>query len=566
MIGDKGAGPLGAEHGGSAEFGYEWVTRGRVEDFAKRIQAIREGEAPISEDSEKAQPAVAIRALHAFAVKRSTAELVESSACFEYRDAVNVLATAALCRDIKQAAELAIRQWDAECADGSGATELTNGIIHDIACQRTALDVAVFVRECRRAGKPELVDRTLRVFAGAGSGRTNLDKALLHFALRDEECAPEAAELLRLTLDVIGEEGPPQAPDTDPAEFHDLVGALHHLSPSERVLETWLDGRLKDPNQAPRTIRLVVHLILDQVGKPATLVEHVGARWKVHELVDVCGELFKRSPAKCAAVRRYAASRPDVAELADIVIAWQRSETLTRTTKDLLADIVAMETAQEAGAAGPRPLSDIDGLAAWLSNYKAHPQCNRLLRMAAAQHIDGRSGGALAALLRKVEHRRDRQRVAQAIGARLAALALESPRKRDLFIEYIKELRDSGCSEEVYAARRELADPSGPGQVPCGAPALIAEIADRLYREGLADDGWDVLERCLENEQRVGPRDVAAVVARLRGSEMDAGDRHFLIRATVGRWSDMHRRDQAVEELRLAGFDQEAASVIRSLR
>jgi hypothetical protein len=99
-----------------------------------------------------------------------------------------------------------------------------------------------------------------------------------------------------------------------------------------------------------------------------------------------------------------------------------------------------------------------------------------------------------------------------------------------------------------------------------GSGAVIAEIAACLYGAALPRDGWDLLERCLENEQRVTPRDVALVVDRLRTSSMEEEDRHFLLRATVGRWSDANRREEAVEELRGRGFEEEATEVIRSLR
>jgi hypothetical protein len=136
-----------------------------------------------------------------------------------------------------------------------------------------------------------------------------------------------------------------------------------------------------------------------------------------------------------------------------------------------------------------------------------------------------------------------------------------------LFVEYVTRARSSGVAEAVYLACKELADPSASDRAPEGSGEIIAEIAARLYREGLDRDGWDLLERCLENEQRVTPGDVAVIVSQLhRTREMDEEDRHFLLRATVGRWSDVRRREEAVEELRRRGFDAEATEVIRSLR
>ncbi|MGW1026422.1 hypothetical protein ACWD4J_22470 [Streptomyces sp. NPDC002577] len=563
----KGSDTAKASEGEGGEpwsFGYEWVTSCSVEAFVERMQAMREGEKPVTESSEKPRPATAIRAMHAFAIKRPIDQLIESAASFDYRDAVNMLATAALCRNIMHAAELAIKQWDAERQSEDGRPRLTDGVIHDIACQRTVLDVAVFIRVCHRNGNRELVDKTLRVFTTPSSGRTNLDKALLYIALRDEKCPDEAAELLRQTLVAITEQGSLQASDTVPREFNDLAGALHQLSPSERILEEWVDAQLRLPDHVPETRRIIAHLIATRTDNPDTLVEHVGKRLSQHDIVEICGQLAKPpSSEKCAAIREHAASRDNVEHLAEIVIAWHRSEALTKTTKDLLADIVARGTAREGGPRSPRELEYLDTV---LGNFNAQPECRRLLRIAAATHTDGRSGADMAALLERIERPRDRNRAAQTVAQQLTAHVLEQGADAGLFVDYVRGLRSSGRSEAVYLACKELADPSASGRAPEGSGAIIADIAARLYGARLRRDGWDLLERCLENEQRVTPQDVAVIVGRLHASTMQEEDRHLLLRATVGRWSDAHRREEAVEELRGRRFDAEATEVIRSLR
>lgn len=551
---------------GAPDFGYSWVTSGSVEKFVERMQALREGDAPTAdepdEDHEEARPAAAIRALQAFAVKRKVTELIQFSAHFDSRDAVHVLATAALTRSVPQAAELAIGQWKAEGAGRSGGTPLSDGIIHDVACQRTTLDVAEFVATCRRLGTPELADQTLRVFARTSSGRTHLDKAVLYIALRDEGCAREADELLRLTMDAIDVEGAAQeAPDTDPAELHDLVGALHQLSPSEQILEEWIKGELRHATRVARTVRVVARLITGRPDGPDTLVKDVGLNWPVRQLTDLCGQLVKRWPDRCAAVRGYAASRTDLEELALIIMAWQGSETLAKTTRELLAEIVTGGV----GATGPRSIEKIRDIRWWLRNHHAAPQCVRLLWVEAAVQVDGRSGAELVTLLGEVRGRRDRQRVAQEIGQRLAAQVLRTGTAGDLFVEYVKELRARAMTMEARWARKELADPAGSDQRVGGAAALVAEIASRLYAEGSPADGWDLLERYLENEERVTSQDVVAVALRLRGSTMDDDRRYSLLRATVGRWSDASR-DEAIDTLRNGGCRKEATEVIRSLR
>ncbi|MFF4806169.1 hypothetical protein ACFY1U_48700 [Streptomyces sp. NPDC001351] len=544
--------------------GYEWVATCPVDVFVERMRAMREGEGPADEGGEQPRPATAVRSLYAFAVLRPVDELIASARHFDYRDAVSVLATAALGRHIKQAAELAIRQWEAERGSGGDGRRLTHGVIHDIACQRTVLDVAVFVRECRRAAAPELVDRTISAFTEPGSGRTNLDKALLYIALRDEKCDEEATEFLRRTLVAIIDNDALPASEIVPREFQDLAGALHHLSPSEPILERWFDEQLDLEDDVHDTRRIIARLIATRTDTPDTLVEHVGRRRTRHDIAEICGQLARPPHTeKCADIRRHVAARERMEDLAEIVRIWYESDALTRTTKELLADIVSR------GAdwyEGPRTPGELDRLDRALSKVNAPPECRRLLRVAAAVHTDGRSGADLVALLEKIERPRDRNRAAQTIAQRLAAQVLGQGAEPDLFVEYVTGLRAAGRTEAVYLACKELADPADPVRAPAGSGEMIAEIAARLYDTGLDRDGWDLLERCLENEQRVTPQEVAVIVDRLGTANMPQEDRHFLLRATVGRWSDAHRREQAVEQLTRRGFEAEAREVIRSLR
>lgn len=556
-----------ASHDGEGwSVGYAWVTDCPVDDFKERMQAMREGERPVTDESERPRPANAIRALNAFAVRRPIDELIESAADFDYRDAVHVLATAALSRETKHAAELAVRLWDAEREGNEAAlTPLTDGIIHDVACQRTILDVAVFARQCRRLNRRELVDKTLRMFTRTSSGRTNLDKALFYIALRDEDCGDEAAELLRQTLAAV-DYGATREPDGDPAELYDLVGVLHHLSPAERVLEEWVDAQLRHPDRVLETRRIVARLIAGRVDGPDgsdPLVEHVGERLSQHDIVDICGELAKKAPDSCARIRAHAASRGNIEHLAEIVIAWYRSTALAKTTRDLLADVVAKGSA---GEAGPRPPEELERLSKVLGNFRADPECRRMLWIAAAAHTEGRSGADLVTLLNKVERPRDRHRTAQTIARRLTARVIDDSADTALFSEYVTELRKAGSAEAAYLACKELADPSAADPAREGMGEVIADVAVRLYGAGLEDDAWDLLERYLENEQHVTPQDAVVITARLRDTAMPEDDRHFLLRATVGRWSDTHRREEAVTRLRRRRFDAEAAEVIRSLR
>lgn len=534
---------------------YAWVETCSVAEFVKRMQTVRE----------VGQPAIAIRLLHAFAVKRPIDELTGSAAHFARSDAVHVLATAALCRSPEHAAELAVKHWRGGARD-PGDAKVTNGIIHDVACQRTALDVAAFVRECRRLGEPGLVHETLAVFAGPSSGRTNLDRALLFITLRDEKCAEEAAELLRLTLEAADNQAPPSAVDSDPPEFHDLSGALYQLSPSERILEDWVDGQLRVPDRKAGVRRQVAQLIANRTVGRDTLVEHVGLRFSRSDLIEVCRRLAGPDPQECAAIRAHAASREAGQELAEIIAKWHQYPELNGTTRALLDDIVARGVDR---ADGPRPLAELKDLDTALRNEDADPRCRRLLWIAAAEHVDGRSGTDLAELLDLVERPRDRDRAAQTIARRLSARVLPGSVAPQAVVEYVKGLRASGRGQAVFLVRKELADASAADRAPEQAGTVIAEIAALLYAEGTQDaetDGWNLLERFLENEQHSSPADAVVIVARLRESGMSEADRLFLLRATIGRWSDTHRREEAVGRLRDAGFDAEAAQVIRSLR
>ncbi len=345
--------------GGTAEFGYEWVATCPVEVFIERVRALRHGERPVTVDSEPPRPANALRALRAFALMRPIDELITAAPSFaDYRDKVNVLAAAALCRSVTDAAELAGKQWEVERgADENDATPLTDGIVHEVACQRTVLDVAQFVGACRREGRSALADKTVAAFTDVKSGRTNLDRALFYIALRDERgCGNVAADLLYQTLAAIDSDWAPTS-TTAPAQFHDLVGALRHLSPAEAILEEWIDTQYRLPGRVDKTSKIVARLIVHQTDSADMLVEHVGRRLYRRHVVDVCRRLATAAPERCAEIREQAARRANVEELAEIVSAWRRSEVLSKTTRELLADIVEHGPA---GAPEPRSLDDIE--------------------------------------------------------------------------------------------------------------------------------------------------------------------------------------------------------------
>ncbi|WP_149828571.1 hypothetical protein [Streptomyces tailanensis] len=527
---------------------YAWVTQMQVRQFVLILSRMRE----------EHREAMAMRALHAFALRRPVEELVELAHHFDPRDAVMLMATAALSRPVGEAAELALMQQEAE--SGGERAPITASIVHDVACQRTAFDVAVFVRVLERR-QSALAKRTVQVFASPGSGRTNLDRALLHTALRDEGCEREADRLLGLTLRALADSPPGAAGAGDDEEMADLAGAFQHLSPAGRVLEHWVEERLNasDATEVERTRRLVAKLIARRGTGHDALAEHIGRTTQPRHVVKLCAMLAKdeAAPAKCALVRHYAAGHSNVQELAVLVASWYKEPALTRTTRDLLADIVA---GPDPGAS-PRSLEALRQLGEWLRLDDAAPECSRLLCHVAAVRVEERSGADLVTLLGRVERSRDRTRAADEAGRRLAMDVMGPGGNRDWFVECLRALHDARHAAAVRAACRELSDPSH--ELPVDA-ALVADVAGRLHRAGLHKVAWTLLERLLENEQLVTPADVVEVVGRVL--ELPLPDAELLLRATVGRWSDVGHRDDAVAALRAAGRCEAADWVIKSLR
>ena len=187
--------------------------------------------------------------------------------------------------------------------------------------------------------------------------RTNLDKARLYMLLHDDGCRNEAAELLKLTLREAGKRAYATVPD-GPDELHDLVGALHHLSPSQQILEDWIEEAMKDPLDLASTVNLVANLLAGAPRGAESLAAYVGRTWDHHDLTQVCGLLSERAPAACDTVRRFLAARTDFKFLAEIIITWHQSPVLTKSTKDLLAAVVAREAGRGRRAAaqgGHRP-------------------------------------------------------------------------------------------------------------------------------------------------------------------------------------------------------------------
>lgn len=543
----------------------DWVVISDIPTVVNRIQVIREG---IPGDDLDPQPVAAMQILQTFALKRPIKDLLrlqpetEDARGFASLDARAVLALAALTRPVKEAATLAIEQWNMESAQDATQSLLTDSIVHDVTAQRTVQEVAVFIGECRRRGPADLVSKILNAFVAATSGRTNLDKALLYICLREERCTEDASELLRLSFRAVV-----QAPARTSAGSVDrvgVVGALRHLSPSEPIVEEWIEEQMAVARRETATIALVADLLVGELDGGGRLAEHAGRTWKPRRLIDLCENLARRSPACFTLIRGYASSRTDKDSLVEIIPLWHRSEVLTGSLKDLLADIVAAGTDS---SRGPRSIGFLEELYQKLENDRAPDRCRKEFRVAMAAHVDGRTGAQVASLLGKVG-RGELRRAAQMVNERLTARLLTREIGCEVFVDYLSEIQTlAEASTLTFWALRELSDPTASDHALQGAASVVGDIAALLYAKDLADLAFDLLERCLENEQWLDEEDAAGIVGRVRLGAMPNDDRwDALLSATVGRWAETRRRDGVVAALRRQSFDSDAEAVIRSVQ
>src|ERR1700677_332541 len=542
---------------------YDWVVTSDIPTVVNRIRAIREGQPGVLDP----QPAKAIQLLQTFALRRPIDDLLrltktEETEGFAPLDATAVLALAALTRPVKEAARLAIEHWMMESRDAT-RPPLTDSIVHDVTAQRTVQEVAVFIRVCRREGPPDLVSKALRAFVMMASGRTSLDKALLYIALRDELCTEDAAELLWLTLTGASEERSAPAAAGFGSRVG-VVGALRHLSPSEGIVEDWIDQVMEVAKREPGTVKLVADLLVGEPEDSRGLAEHVGRSWKPRRLIDLCEMLAKRSPACSELVRRYAAARPDKDSLAEIIELWHRSEVLAGTLKHLLADIVA---GGDGSSSGPRPIDFLENLPQTLENDRAPRKCCKELRVSVAAQVRNRTGKQVAFLLGQVG-RAELRRAAQSVNEQITMRLLEHEIDSEAFVDYHNGLQDlPEASSLTFWALHELSDPTASDHALEGTAAVIGDVAARLYEEGLADIGFDLLERCLENEQWLDAEDAVGIVGRGHRGAMPKDERwDSLLSATVGRWAESRRRDEVVAALRRESYDKDAEAVIRSVQ
>ena len=545
-----------------------------IPKFAERIKEIRIGD-PLHPPA----PANTMATLRIFAQERDVEELLrlwpasEETGGFAPLDAVAILTLAAVDRTPAKAAELAVGLRRAE----QGGSGLTESIIHDLTAQRTVPDLAEFIAECKRCGQPDLVAETLTAFVRSAS-RTSLDKALLYFELLRFQCDDEAKTLLFQTLSDEGahpsaaDRAVHQRPLAGVVGQVGIVGALRHLSPSQPIVEEWIDERMAVSVNWKKTAELVANLLGNEPNGDRLLAEHVATapQWAPPPLIRLCevlaGSAHRASPG-LPLVRGYAATR-DWSSLAGIIGLWYLSPVLSGSFPELIAEIVSD------GARGPRlrPIAFFDNLAAALDQ----PKCRSELLVAAASYVADRPGQDVAELLGRVD-RADRRRAAQRINAQFARGLAAGEVETGRYIDYLKGLKSlPDYPTLIFWAVRELTDPAT-----ATAPKLtgqqIGSIAVRIYDDDddLKDTGFDLLERYLENEQAVTAADATAIVKQVHPAavitEMWQDPRwDALLGATIGRWADTGHRDEVRDEFRRPdqpdrpkrGYLREAAAIM----
>jgi hypothetical protein len=485
---------------------------------------------------------------------------------------VAILTLAAVDRTPAQAAELTVALRRAE----QGGSGLTESIIHDLTAQRTVPDLAEFIAECKRCGQADLVEETLTAFVRSTS-RVSLDKALLYFELLRFQCVEEATTLLARTLSAEGAR--PRAYEGSPASAADragqqrplagvigqvgIVGALRHLSPSQAIVEEWIDKRMTASVNWRETADLVANLLGNEPNGDLLLAKHVATTWDPPALIRLCevlaGSAHRASPG-LRLIRRYAATR-DWSSLAGLIAPWYLSPELSGSFPELLAEIVT----GGADGPGPRPIHFFDNLAAALDQPGVPSKCRSELLVAAATYVTGRPGAEVAELLRRVG-RSGRRRAAQGINGRLAQGLVNGEIETGQFIEYLRGLKTlPDYPTLVFWAVRELTDPADPDTAnrPQLTGSQIGGIAVRIYADGPGDTGFDLLERYLENEQAVTAADAADLVAQVRTcAGMQAARWDALLGATVGRWADTDRLDEVRDEFLNRDYQREAAAVM----
>ncbi|MDI5973767.1 hypothetical protein POF50_031260 [Streptomyces sp. SL13] len=556
-----------------------WVSTVDVSFFNDTLKGMREGTAGAAP-----MPAMSMFAMREFAISRPVGELVAFAACFKNSDdTFQAIATAALRRTPQEAAELVIEQLKTDRGtaggeardDGDGTATLVRNVVHDVAGQRPALDIAEFLQACKNSGRhgsadteaQQVVDWTIQRFTSPDSGRTQLDRARLYVALLFLGCPAEADAVMRETLrhfDLKANGGLPD--DADAVEF---AQALRTISPSESLLADWVAHQLnrhEDFEFLRRIIAGVLHSDQAGEGRKGEIVEYVSERLESDDIIAICRLLTSNGSDACSELRRCAASIEDPHKLAGLVKRWYDAPLLKGSTQLFLADIAARGNKPDRG---PRSLTELVLVDSHLDRTSVTDECRQQLWEVAAVHVKGRSGDEMVQLLRRITHPRRRRSAEQKIAAILADEMLRRSVEPEQFAQYIQALRDTHDIDPrtaVFLACKQLADPDDAQWHRGESAGVIARTAARLNEAGLVGDAADLLERCMEDEQRMTPEDMRVIVRCLTEHGFPGTELENLLTNTLGRWSDAGHRGAAVTALQGPDFHGRVADFVSLLR
>lgn len=507
------------------------------------------------------QPAIAVQALHAYG-RITDGDLAALDGALESNaDRVILVAAAALHRTPEDAARLAIETE----SDGP----IANAVVHDVLRQRTVPDVARFIRALHTFEAAGLVNETVKQFAANASGRSNLDKALLHVALlASPDLLGVADDLLWRTLGAIADLG--RAPG--PGQQDDLVAAFALLCPRSRVLETWFKLRLDGGENAEEALEQVALLLRGSRGPGRDeLLRALAADATPVKLQVLCESLIDSDhEANAAMLVRALARSEHIERIALFLERWSWVQPSGEMTVRLIRWVLTPNGVDEA----PLGAAVVTGITDHLAVGHGRTMGEELLRHAATM-VSHRPPAEIVVLLDHVPPRGGRKRrsaVAVDVGRRLAEELLGYPAPtEDAYVAWYAEslaaLVEAGFDDAARTSWHHLADEAISRR---GAGITIAETAHQVRRlaaaagagdrlaDGLRSVADRLLIRYLDQAQSITPSDVVWVITGLRQRRYPSVNRAEVLRASVGRWQDRARVSEVIETLVAAGQDEEA--------
>lgn len=426
--------------------------------------------------------------------------------------------------------------------------------------------VADLILRSRRDGEDEQVSELLNAYSQPGHRQHDF-KAKLYTALKDRRLGDDADELLRLSLD--NAIGSLQAADGVAEVSGILQAGLTHSSSSAMVVKNWIDMDLRRLSNN-RGIDFLADLLAQEPDGENPLCLHVGSSWKPYDVVVLCGVLKGKSLDAYAALCDSIAARTEIEDLALTIQDYAKAAPSRRDLEDLLAKVVAPRDPAGSGARVPHSTDFLDELAEH-SRLRGDPRLVRSLRIAAAKHVEGRSGREIAYLLGKVEGQWNLWHTAIEVNENLVDGLRDGQIDADRFIDYVSWLREdqNRPSDLVFWAMGAFSNPARPDWDAI-AP-MAGDIGARLYAKDLDGAAFELLTRFLGNEQMMTTEAARRVV-------VSAESRHHQIRddrrwdelweSAVGGWADADHRRDVIEQFQKEPdyFRTERRAISRSVQ